>query len=750
VSTLAEPVTTVPVVLLGGSDALRTQMRSALTELGAELLHEGDIANADCARIIALGPRVVLVNLEAGSEDALDGLDALFAEPGINVVFNEAEASSQLSGWDLARWARHLAAKVLGHRRTVPPPPAGAEILPDRTLHPEPGAPLTPAEEVGDIALDSFAAEAADSQAGVPSSPRLEISEALAGLLEDVAGPGDRRESMADPEPVAQAEPALQGETELLADAELQVDPELQTEAELEPEPESVLQPEPESASAFTLELEPPEDTDALPDPPPVALDRILHGGPIDPGSDDTTIDVAVDRDVHGGVAADDDFALDLGEIEQSLSGLDSPSIDLAADIGTGAADSAPAGRFTDALDDNHGEFGLDLDFDQRDGPLPVADDDTEFDLSQDADVAALEAQLDSLAAQPPARGDHDLDPGFDLSASSLALAGPAPIDEPAGDASDADDGGREPTAAAAAVEQRPTRDMAAISLAADALSLAPIDDGDADGAVPAADGDRQPTVIVAETARAASASPSADFSGSSLSLAPLDGGDEAQTDSAIATAPAAGNDAGSALPVAGGPAIPRVIVLGASIGGPDALRTFLAHLPADFPALLLLCQHLDNGFFGRLAQQLQKISKLPVRVVEADGAPVHAGEIVVVPSSHRFVFDEDGRIELREHTDPPRYKPCIDDLMRDVADRFGERATAIVFSGMAGDAVEGAVHLTGRGGEVWAQSPESCVVSSMVDGARARGVVEFLGTPRELAEQCVKRYGRREQPAST
>jgi hypothetical protein len=69
------------------------------------------------------------------------------------------------------------------------------------------------------------------------------------------------------------------------------------------------------------------------------------------------------------------------------------------------------------------------------------------------------------------------------------------------------------------------------------------------------------------------------------------------------------------ALPSKPAPNVPRVLVLGASIGGPDALRIFLAGLPAGFPALIVLAQHLESGFFDRLAQQLQKISKLPVRV---------------------------------------------------------------------------------------------------------------------------------------
>ena len=180
----------------------------------------------------------------------------------------------------------------------------------------------------------------------------------------------------------------------------------------------------------------------------------------------------------------------------------------------------------------------------------------------------------------------------------------------------------------------------------------------------------------------------------------------------------------------------------GAVAAGPDALRSFLGGIPVGFPALFVLVQHLESGFFERLAQQLQKSTKLPVRVAEA-GRTALAGEVLVVPALQRMQVEPNGAITFGDHPAPPKYTPCIDEVLRDIADRFGASATAIIFSGMAGDAIEGAVYLTTLGGEVWAQDPASCVVSSMVDGARARGVVEFVGSPRELAERCVAQYGR-------
>ena len=81
---------------------------------------------------------------------------------------------------------------------------------------------------------------------------------------------------------------------------------------------------------------------------------------------------------------------------------------------------------------------------------------------------------------------------------------------------------------------------------------------------------------------------------------------------------------------------------------------------------------------------------------------------------------------------------PSIDRVLGDLADRFGAAAGAIVFSGMGSDAVEGCRHVVARGGKVYVQSPESCVVSTMVDGIIEAGLASFQGTPAELADRLM------------
>lgn len=641
---LHEPVS---VALIGRKDEARDQLQRSLTEFGASVVFEGEPPDVDLGELRRTAPGVVIVNLDAALEDALDSLQPVLDDPAVNVIFNEADVTRQLGGWDLARWARHLAAKVLGHGDTNPPVPADAEALPGNHFMPRPGLPPTPAEMAGERMIEEFTVEADDHADAIPTDylPMEMASKPQAG--------GD-------------AEPDLGIDFDAI-----------------------------EGAMSFSDAAAPQVAGASVPDS--------------QDGEEDAPID----------------FGIDLSVLDAALSG---PARPPAAAVPS-AQEPAPTADDEALLDSVLGEFNLDLDTPDGDGgdtPFSrFASDDVDY--APDEDVARLAAQLDGMDDGGPGTG---------------ARGGVAGLD----DFDFSVDAGDTPDAQAPAYGAS-TGGLADDGLSLDAMALEDIeDDGDLGvAAAPAAAG----VAAVAETA----AKPAFDFG--ALELAPIDGDEGAPVAAAASNAPAfdfgaldlslepMGDepDANEAVDVSGD-TIQRVVVLGASIGGPDALRTFLAGIPPGFPALFVLAQHLENGFFERLAQQLQKASRIPVRVARAGERAAH-GQVLVVPSDLRMCIEPDGSIAGEAHAEAPRYRPCIDDVMRDVADRFGARATAIVFSGMAGDAIEGSVYLTAKGGEVWAQTPESCVVSSMVDGASAKGVVEFFGTPRELADRCVARYGR-------
>jgi chemosensory pili system protein ChpB (putative protein-glutamate methylesterase) len=181
-------------------------------------------------------------------------------------------------------------------------------------------------------------------------------------------------------------------------------------------------------------------------------------------------------------------------------------------------------------------------------------------------------------------------------------------------------------------------------------------------------------------------------------------------------------------------PKIRRVWVLGASIGGPEAVRDFLGEIPRDYPALFLLAQHMGAEFVDLMAQQLAKSTQLTVRT-PTHGERVGHGDVVIVPTTHRLQVDPEGTVLMERATGDGAYTPSIDRVLRDVADRYGANAGVIVFSGMTTDAVEGSKYLASKGGTVYAQHPDTCVVSSMIDGVVEAGIVKFLGAPKELAD---------------
>nr|WP_202406915.1 MULTISPECIES: chemotaxis protein CheB [unclassified Xanthomonas] len=119
----------------------RERLREALHLVGAAIVLEDDPGAIDAQTLADAGPSAVLIALEPAIEDALERLDAALALPGVTVIFDEAELAARREGWEVQRWARHLAAKLQGHQDVLPP---GRET--EAGLQPEPGLPATPAQ----------------------------------------------------------------------------------------------------------------------------------------------------------------------------------------------------------------------------------------------------------------------------------------------------------------------------------------------------------------------------------------------------------------------------------------------------------------------------------------------------------------------------------------------------------------------------------------------------------------------------
>lgn len=158
---MADPAAT-RVVLLARDGEACERLAAALKEAGAELALIADPSSIEPATVVDAQPDAVLVALEPAIEDALERFEAILSDPAITVIFDEAELAAQRTGWDAARWTRHLAAKLNRHGDVLPP---GWEIETD--LQPSPGPlPGARAAATGDLA--AIADEAQLHAGGVP------------------------------------------------------------------------------------------------------------------------------------------------------------------------------------------------------------------------------------------------------------------------------------------------------------------------------------------------------------------------------------------------------------------------------------------------------------------------------------------------------------------------------------------------------------------------------------------------------
>ena len=179
-----------------------------------------------------------------------------------------------------------------------------------------------------------------------------------------------------------------------------------------------------------------------------------------------------------------------------------------------------------------------------------------------------------------------------------------------------------------------------------------------------------------------------------------------------------------------------RLWVLGASFGGPEALKRFLSSfrsVPAD--TAFLIGQHIGDGFVEVLAAQLNRATPFTV-VPAASGQRLESGRVYVAPVRERVLIDDTGVLHLVPDGEKRVYQPSIDALMEEAAARFGPDCGAIIFSGMGDDGTRGCRAIASAGGAIWAQDSDSCAIDSMPSCARATGLVRRIGSPEVLAGQ--------------
>jgi two-component system chemotaxis response regulator CheB len=186
-----------------------------------------------------------------------------------------------------------------------------------------------------------------------------------------------------------------------------------------------------------------------------------------------------------------------------------------------------------------------------------------------------------------------------------------------------------------------------------------------------------------------------------------------------------------------------RVILVGASAGGVDALGTLLAALPSPYVPAVVVVLHIPPDRPSLLAELFAARCRLPVREA-LDKEHVDGGTVYVAPPGYHLLLEREGTLALSQDAPVAFSRPSIDVLFESAAFAYGPRVLAIVLTGGNNDGAEGLAAIRAAGGRAWVQDPDEALAPTMPQAALERAGADLVLPLRDLAERLANlRSGR-------
>jgi two-component system, chemotaxis family, protein-glutamate methylesterase/glutaminase len=184
-----------------------------------------------------------------------------------------------------------------------------------------------------------------------------------------------------------------------------------------------------------------------------------------------------------------------------------------------------------------------------------------------------------------------------------------------------------------------------------------------------------------------------------------------------------------------------KLIVIGASTGGTEAIKDVLVQMPADAPGILVT-QHMPEGFTRSFAARLDGLCKVAVKEAE-HGERVLPGHVYIAPGHSHLLLRKSGAnyiTQLSQSEPVNRHRPSVDVLFHSAAESAGKNAIAVILTGMGKDGAAGMLELRRAGAYTYAQDKDSCVVYGMPKEAVAVGAVEEVLPLDAIADAMLSR----------
>ena len=191
------------------------------------------------------------------------------------------------------------------------------------------------------------------------------------------------------------------------------------------------------------------------------------------------------------------------------------------------------------------------------------------------------------------------------------------------------------------------------------------------------------------------------------------------------------------------------VVFLGASMGGPSAVKEFLDHLSAKLPVCVLLAHHFNQTMIGTLPRILNRHNDWGCQIITSSQR-LQAGQCLIAPVNKQIVCDSTGRVILLEQAWEGEYKPAIGQILKNTSDVYGSDLINIIFSGMGNDGSQYLDLIQDNRSQLWAQDPKLSACPSQPQAAIDSGYCSFVGSPADLAQKLTNYIGQKANKAAS
>lgn len=183
-----------------------------------------------------------------------------------------------------------------------------------------------------------------------------------------------------------------------------------------------------------------------------------------------------------------------------------------------------------------------------------------------------------------------------------------------------------------------------------------------------------------------------------------------------------------------------KVVVVGASTGGTEALKSFLETMPSDSPGIVIV-QHMPEHFTAEFSKRLDSLCRISVKEAQENDT-VFRGRALIAPGNHHLLLKRSGARYYVEVKDGPlvsRHRPSVDVLFRSAARYAGKNAVGVIMTGMGDDGASGMLEMKEAGAYTIAQDEYTCVVFGMPKEAIKRGAVDTVLPLEKIAGEVLK-----------